>query len=294
MVSYDYYRIFYYVAQYHSFTKAAEILENNQPNITRCMNNLEHELNCQLFVRSNRGVTLTPEGQTLYEHIAIACEQFRIGEEKLLQNRSLENGLVTIGASDTALKIMLLDRLEAFHNTYPRVRLRISNYTTPQAISALENGLVDFCVVTSPLDIKKPLHKITLYSFSEILIGGPKYNHLAIKVHSLVELKDLPFISLSDGTSTRALYNQYFSEHGIVFRPDMEAATTDQILPMVKHNLGIGFYPKELAAEELACGKITEICLPDPLPQRQVCLIYSTARPQSIAVKKLQNTLTAK
>ena len=56
MSTYDYYRIFYHVAQQHSFTKAAEVLHNNQPNITRCMNNLETELGCHLFVRSNRGV----------------------------------------------------------------------------------------------------------------------------------------------------------------------------------------------------------------------------------------------
>lgn len=65
MSTYDYYRIFYHVAQQHSFTKAAEVLHNNQPNITRCMNNLETELGCHLFVRSNRGVSLTPEGQKL-------------------------------------------------------------------------------------------------------------------------------------------------------------------------------------------------------------------------------------
>ena len=49
MITYDYYRIFYFVAQYHSFTKAAEILKNNQPNITRCMNNLESELGLSLI-----------------------------------------------------------------------------------------------------------------------------------------------------------------------------------------------------------------------------------------------------
>ena len=59
MVSYDYYRIFYYVAKYKSFTKAAKMLDNSQPNITRCMNNLESELSCKLFVRSNQGIVLT-------------------------------------------------------------------------------------------------------------------------------------------------------------------------------------------------------------------------------------------
>lgn len=65
-VPYDYYRIFYYVAQHKSFTRAAEVLGNNQPNITRCMNNLEQDLGCKLFIRTNRGISLTPEGVRLY------------------------------------------------------------------------------------------------------------------------------------------------------------------------------------------------------------------------------------
>ena len=63
-ITYDYYRIFYYAAKYKSFSKAAEILMSNQPNITHFMNNLENQLGCRLFIRSNRGVTLTREGET--------------------------------------------------------------------------------------------------------------------------------------------------------------------------------------------------------------------------------------
>lgn len=136
MVTYDYYRIFYYVAQYHSFTKAAEILNNNQPNITRCMNNLEHELECRLFVRSNRGVHLTPEGEKLFSHVAAAYEHLQYGEEELKKDRSLERGCITIGASETALRLLLLDRLEIFHEHYPNVRLKIATHSTPQAIAA--------------------------------------------------------------------------------------------------------------------------------------------------------------
>ena len=87
MSTYDYYRIFYHVAQQHSFTKAAEVLHNNQPNITRCMNNLETELGCHLFVRSNRGVSLTPEGQKLFNHVAIAFEQLELGETELKRDQ---------------------------------------------------------------------------------------------------------------------------------------------------------------------------------------------------------------
>ena len=130
-VTYDYYKIFYYVAKYHSFTKAASVLMNSQPNITRSMNNLEHELGCRLLLRSNRGVKLTPEGEKLFRHVALAVEQIQAGEEELRMEQSLKSGQVSIGASKTALHGLLLHKLGEFHREYPGVRIRISNQTTP-------------------------------------------------------------------------------------------------------------------------------------------------------------------
>lgn len=57
-VTYDYYRIFYYAAKYKSFSQAATILMSNQPNVTRAIHNLESQLGCRLFIRSNRGQSL--------------------------------------------------------------------------------------------------------------------------------------------------------------------------------------------------------------------------------------------
>lgn len=291
MVSYDYYRIFYFVAQHKSFTKAAELLDNNQPNITRCMNNLEHELNCRLFIRSNRGITLTPEGQKLYERVSIAYEQLSLGEDEIRKNQELESGFIKIGASETALHLFLLDKLEAFHNQYPHVRLKITNHSTPQAIAAAERGLVDFSLVTTPLNMPKHLKMISLYSFREILIGGSKYAPLALRRHSLAELNDIPFVSLGNETGTRELYIQYFLNHGLSFRPDLEAATMDQILPLIQHNLGIGFYPEELAADPVAKGTVVAIPLEETLPERSICLIFDDKHPQGVAAKKLLKIL---
>ena len=63
--------------KYHNFTKAAQALNNSQPNITRAMNCLEQQLNTTLFIRTNRGVQLTPEGERLYTHVLGAMEQFQ-------------------------------------------------------------------------------------------------------------------------------------------------------------------------------------------------------------------------
>ena len=106
----DYYRIFYYVAKYKSFSKAAEILMSNQPNITHFMNNLENQLGCRLFIRSRHGVTLTPEGEMLYRYVAPACERILRGEEELGLSLGLHGGAVSVGATETALHCLLLDR----------------------------------------------------------------------------------------------------------------------------------------------------------------------------------------
>ena len=71
-VNFEYYKIFYYVARYHNFTKAAKVLGNSQPNVTRAMNCLEQQLGRILFVRTNRGVQLTRDGEQLYSYVEAA------------------------------------------------------------------------------------------------------------------------------------------------------------------------------------------------------------------------------
>ena len=124
-VDWEYYKIFYYVAKYQNFTKAARVLGNNQPNITHSMNRLESQLNCVLFIRSNRGVTLTPEGEMLYSRIASAAVQIQDAEEELSASATLEHGAISISATETALNIYLSEKLRAFHTEYPGIRLRM-------------------------------------------------------------------------------------------------------------------------------------------------------------------------
>ncbi len=145
-VDWEYYKIFYYVAKYQNFTKAARVLGNNQPNITHSMNRLESQLNCVLFIRSNRGVTLTPEGEMLYSRIASAAVQIQDAEEELSASATLEHGAISISATETALNIYLREAAGLPHQ-YPGIRLRISNHSTPQAVQAVKNGEVDFAVV---------------------------------------------------------------------------------------------------------------------------------------------------
>lgn len=142
-ISYDYYRVFYYVAKYGNVSQAAKLLLNNQPNLTRTIRNLESELGCPLFSRTNRGMKLTPEGERLYAHVRIAFEHIEAGEAELTEARNLQTGTVYIAASEVALRCLLLPVLKQYRLLYPGVHIRISNHSTPQAIAALKDGAAD-------------------------------------------------------------------------------------------------------------------------------------------------------
>ena len=157
-VDWEYYKIFYYVAKYQNFTRAARVLGNNQPNITHAMNRLESQLNCVLFIRSNRGVTLTPEGELLYSRIASAAVQIQDAEEELSATATLEHGAISISTTETALNI---------YHVFVR---RFFTFVTRSAGITVSPHLGMFFVVRS---VGKPVVLLILYlvtSFARLTI----------------------------------------------------------------------------------------------------------------------------
>ncbi len=183
-VPYDYYRIFYYVAQYRSFTRAAEVLHGSQPNITRTINLLEQELGCRLF------------------------EQ----------------------------------------------RLR---------------------------------------PFQDLLVAGPEYAHLAGRPLTYAQLAGLPLICLGQDSSTFAFYARLFARQGAVLEPDVQTATTDQLVPLVRYGLGLAFVPEDFARDALAKGEVVRLTLQTPPPLRYISLVKDKSRPLSVAAMELERMLRA-
>ncbi|MEI3381295.1 MAG: LysR family transcriptional regulator [Dorea sp.] len=291
--NFEYYKIFYYVAKYENLTKAATALKTSQPAVTRTIHKLENELGCRLFTRSKTGMKLTPEGRTFYGYVAAGCAQFFKGENDLSNLISLENGTIYISATETALHCYLFQAMEEFNSLYPNVRFKILNNSTTESVNAVKEGKVDLAFVSANLQVAKPLRMKILRKYRDILIAGKRFEELKTGKEelSLKELVSYPWISLTAETITRRFLNEYFEKNGLTFAPDMELATTDMILPAVRHNLGLGFIPAEFADSQLESGQVFEIKVKEKLPERNIILIYDMEYPQSIAAKEFQKFL---
>lgn len=287
-ISYDYYRIFYYVAKYGNITQAAKVLLNNQPNLTRAVKALEGGLGCPLFIRSNRGMRLTPEGERLFGHVRIAFDHIAAGETEIMESRNLEHGMVYVAASEVALHTVLLPVLKEYRRRYPGIRLRIGNHSTPQAIRAVRDGLADFAVVTTPTEPFPAMEEIPLGRFREVAVCSSSFAGLPEGRVSFARLLCCPLISLGPQTKSFELYSRFFAEEGLSYQPETEAATADQILPMVKADLGVGFVPQEFLT---GVGGVTVIETEKPLPEREICIVKRREQPLGVAAKKLEQLI---
>ena len=77
------YRIFYAVARAGNISRAAKELFISQPAISKSISKLEESLGIALFIRNSRGVSLTAEGQVLFQHVEAAFEALERGENEL-------------------------------------------------------------------------------------------------------------------------------------------------------------------------------------------------------------------
>lgn len=290
-ISYDYYKFFYYIAKCGSFSQAANLLMCNQPNLTRAIKALEASLDCTLFIRSSKGVTLTDEGERLYENISIAIEHIIAGEERILASKKIDGGLVSIGVTEIALRCFLLPILNKYREKYKNVRIKIVNISTPQALVMLKSGLIDIAVLTTPVEASDTISKKDIMEFNEVAVCGERYKHLCRKESvTLSELARNPIVSLSSHTSTYEFYMSFFSQNGMVFSVDTEAATADQLLPLIKHNMGVGFVP-----EMFLCGTDSEgiyrIPLAEAMPSRCISLLKKRRHTLSLPARELERMI---
>ena len=122
-----------------------------QPAVSQAIAQLETELDIRLFTRTPRGVTLTKEGQMLFEYSNSAINLINTAEQKLLETKNLLAGELRIGVGDTISKHYLLPYLEKFHNQFPSIKFKIMNGTTPELCAMLKSGELDLSICNLPI-----------------------------------------------------------------------------------------------------------------------------------------------
>lgn len=290
----SYYKIFYTVAKEGNISHAAKILYISQPAISKSLHKLEEMLETTLFHRSSKGVTLTGEGQLLFEHIKNAFESIDTAEQKLKKIKQLGIGQVRIGVSTTLCKYMLLPYLKEFVARYPHIKITIDCQSTFHTVKLLEQGKIDIGLIGKPSFLKNldfyPLQNIEdtfvttkTYLDNLKLREGTETNFSSIPMSSDI-FKTANVMLLDEENITRHYIDDYFKTYQIETNQILEVSNMDLLIEFAKIGLGVACVIKEFVQEELNHQSLLELPLPVPVPKREVGFAYMTKTPPSKAV----------
>ena len=290
----EYYKAFYYVARAGSVSRAAKELSISQPAVSQAIKQLENFLGVELFQRASKGVRLTGEGQLLFTYVAKGYEQIELVVQKVRQMQNLELGEIRIGASDMTLQFYLLPYLERFHESYPDIKVIVTNAPTPETLGFLEEGRIDFGIVSTPFAERAEVEAKPVREIEDVFVAGRRFTSYKNRTLDLQELETLPLIFLEKNTSTRSYMDKYLMQNNVSVQPEFELATSDMIVQFAQRNLGVGCVVRDFARESLESGQLFELRFNKMIPKRQFCVVRSTKLSISAAAQRLYEMLEEK
>ena len=272
----EYYRTFFAVGSFLSFTKAADYLCVSQPAVSQSIRRLEEELGCTLFVRSGKSLSFTAEGQELFRHVRVVMKELHSAEYYVSRLSALKTGELVIGATETCIRFYLMDKIKYFRALHPDIRLIFRGATTPDLCRLIENGEMDIGLVISPLPEGYSFHTTHVRDFQDVPVASKKLGLDPDRVYSPEDLAALPLIAVSEDNIVRQLQEKWFFEHHTLLNPAYTVRNTSMAAQFILEDLGIGILPREYVAEDLASGKLMELKMTS-LPH--VRSLYITTNP---------------
>lgn len=276
MLSLDYLNKFLVTCKHKNITTASNELFITQPALSKSIMEMEKLLGTQLFIRTSRGLELTPTAEYLRNNTELQMMQIQNTINSIEKTNKIIDKLV-IGTSVTIAKNFLTKKLSKFIDMFPKINLNIKNvsinHKENNAIDLITNNEIDLIIANQPIDIKN-YTCIPVHTLHDCFVGGKKYKALSFHKIDLKELKKFPLVTNAKNSVTRQSFENFCSQNGISFTPSIEVENNALLSEMIKLNLGIGYTTKEFVMEEIQGKELFIINVNQKLPERHLYVIY--------------------
>lgn len=269
----DWWKIFYEVANAKNISKASNKLHITQPALTNQIKNLEDYLNCKLFIRSQKGVTLTEAGEMIFNDIKNGLNAFEFAKEKIIDNNEHLKMTIRIGISATLTKTYLIDYIENFHKKYNDVIFEISTDPTITLKEKLKKGQIDFIVTKFPFKIVDDFLYTKIGEMQEIFIVNKDYQELLNKTIDLKDLVKYPILLQKRPSSSRDYIEDFCNKNKTKLHSVMEIASSELLIAFSKIGYGVGVVTKEYVKKELKNKELFEVLTSPTFPKRDFGII---------------------
>lgn len=270
------------VADYGSFTRAAEHFGMAQPALSQLVRELEASLGLRLFDRTTRSVELTEGGREFRAAASKILDDLDFAMRNMRDLAGRKRGRITIAVPPLLATILMPTVIREFHALHPHIKVVIMDVAPKNLAESVRSGQADCGIGTfapgDPGIERTPLVRDSLAAYFP-----PSQQPVAAST-PWIKLGGLPLITLTPESGIRRLIETGFETAKAVFNPAFEVTHVATALSLVEAGLGYTVLPT-YANAEARYRNLAVSALVQPSISRDVVMIQASGRSLSPAVQ---------
>ena len=273
------------VARHESFSKASEHLFVTQPAISKRVAGLESELGTQLFNRIARQISLTEAGKQLLpkaQDLVDQAEDMQRYASNL--NQDISGNLSVAIAHHIGLHRMP-PILKEFNQRYPKVALDIRFEDSDQAFDLVQQGDIEFAIITLPRELPKKLSKEVVWTDALNVVVSGDHELSSFDKVDLAQIANYPCVLTSKDTETYKVVRREFDERSLLLNVQMETNNLETLKMLVGAGLGWSLLPQTMTDKSLSVLDVNAKLI------RELGLVVHKKRSLSNAAKELRSLI---
>ena len=273
MANYNLLKIFTCVAEEGNITKASEKLFISQPAVTKSIKQLEEEMHGELFIRKNKGVTLTREGKYIYDKVVRIFSELDNLYMYCSNTKKLDSGILRLGTTTSNISLLISKQLNNFLKKYNGIDVNVRHGEENELMSLLYNDDLDLVVIDDEF-VTPELDVIKKYDVNYAIVGNKEF---------MEKYKDVPMTReefaannlalITSGKTSRQNIDNYFASYGIKLSAKYELESYSFIYEIIKQGNAIGIVNPEYFRHEIDRQRIYVINTDFKIDSRAICLV---------------------
>jgi DNA-binding transcriptional LysR family regulator len=260
-----------------SFTLAGRHLGLTQSAVSHAIKALEEEVECQLFLRTGKGVKVSPAGMHFLKHADLILDQMATARTLVTPRTLRGKERLRLGVSNRAREFILPVVQPLFQKEFPGRLVLIPPGSYQRSMELLASGLLDlsFTVLSEPRPEQEFVH---LFEDELRFIVAPTHPWARSGRVAYEELEHDTLMVFQEYNNTAHLLARHLASERIVPRHGVELPDHRSIKAIVSTGRAVGVFAPWLAAKELQEGSLVSLPLGSRPLLRQWGLSYLRQR----------------
>lgn len=258
------------VCQELHFTKASEVLGITQPTLSYQIKLLEDELGVPLFNRIGKKISMTAAGDILYKNCHTIFSSLAGAREEIQELQHAERGVLAFAALIGEINEFVSGLLGEFYKTHPKLQFKL--YGVEDVTGPLIQEDLDFGVTMLPLEDER-FEKIPLYEEDFYFVTREDHPLAGQATIDFEEIRKQAVVMFPKTHRCRQMIDAICSTKGFHLQPQIETATIESLLLLVRSGAGVSILSKTLL-ELYDKQDLQIIHLSNPSLRREVGVIY--------------------